>query len=559
MLKNNLKYISLLLLVIIVSCAKRGSITGGLKDTIAPVLKVSFPENFSTNFKGNEIKLVFDENIKLKNLNKQLVISPPMKYEPIISPTSATKTLSIKIKDTLQPNTTYSFNFGQSIADNNEGNPFNQFKYVFSTGAYIDSLAIGGRVKDAYTIEAEPFVSVMLYEVNDSYKDSIIYTDNPRYITNTLDSLKTFRLENLKAGKYLLVALKDKNNNNKFDPKNEKVGFIKHFITVPNDTVYELELFKETLPFKALKPIQVSGNRLLMGYEGNMESISSRPKITLKDKANIISTIVTQFPKKDSLQIWYKPIKTDSLTLVVTKDNYKKDFALKIKEQKKDTLIITSLQNGTLNFRDRFTLEATTPLVHFDNSKIKLVNKDSVAIAFTTEYDDFNQKLYFDFKKEPSENYNLTLLPGALSDFFEMSNDSLSFKLNTKSTADYGNLRVQLQNVKSFPVIVELTNSKGNIIASQYSENTTTVDFNLLEPALFTLRIIYDENKNKVYDSGNFLEKKYSEEVVYFSKDIDIRANWDVDQAFDVSLPFSPEPKTKDKGKSQGDKPKSRP
>lgn len=545
MLKNNLKYISLLLLVIIVSCAKRGSITGGLKDTIAPVLKGSFPENFSTNFKGNEIKLVFDENIKLKNLNKQLVISPPMKYEPIISPTSATKTLSIKIKDTLRPNTTYSFNFGQSIADNNEGNPFNQFKYVFSTGAYIDSLAIGGRIKDAYTIEAEPFVSVMLYEVNDSYKDSIIYTDNPRYITNTLDSLKTFRLENLKAGKYLLVALKDKNNNNKFDPKNEKVGFIKHFITVPNDTVYELELFKETPPFKALKPTQVSGNRLLMGYEGNMESISSRPKIALKDKANIISTIVTQFPKKDSLQIWYKPIKTDSLTLVVTKDNYKKDFALKIKEQKKDTLIITSLQNGTLNFRDRFTLEATTPLVHFDNSKIKLVNKDSVAIAFTTEYDDFNQKLYFDFKKEPSENYNLTLLPGALTDFFEMSNDSLSFKLNTKSTADYGNLRVQLQNVKSFPVIVELTNSKGNIIASQYSENTTTVDFNLLEPALFTLRIIYDENKNKVYDSGNFLEKKYSEEVVYFSKEIDIRANWDVDQAFDVSLPYSPEPKKK--------------
>jgi hypothetical protein len=71
-----------------------------------------------------------------------------------------------------------------SLTDNNEGNPFNQFN--ISTGAYIDSLAIGGRIKDAYTIEAEPFVSVMLYEVNDSYKDSIIYTDNPRYITNTL-------------------------------------------------------------------------------------------------------------------------------------------------------------------------------------------------------------------------------------------------------------------------------------------------------------------------------------------------------------------------------------
>jgi uncharacterized protein (DUF2141 family) len=527
------------------SCAKRGTITGGLKDTIAPTLKISFPENFNTNFKGNEIKLVFDENVKLKNLNKQLVISPPMKYEPIISPTSATKSISIKIKDTLQANTTYSFNFGQSIADNNEGNPINQFKYVFSTGDHIDSLALGGRIKDAYDIEAEPFVSVMLYEVNDTFKDSVIYKENPRYITNTLDSLKTFRLENLKAGKYLLIALKDLNNNNKFDPKKEKIGFIKHFITIPNDTVYELELFKETLPFKAFKPNQASGNRLLMSYEGNMKLAESRPKIILKNNATTLPTIITQFPKKDSLQIWYKPIKVDSLALIVTKDSYKDNFSFKIKDQKKDTLSITALQNGTLNFRDRFTLETVTPLVGFDNSKIQLTNKDSTAVAFKTEYDDFNQKLFFDFKKEPLEKYTITILPGALTDFFDMSNDTLSYKLTTKSTADYGNLRVQLQNVKYFPVIIELTNKKGDIIATEYSENSTTIDFNLLEPALFTLRIIYDQNKNKVYDTGNYLEKKYAEEVIYFSKEIDIRANWDVEQIFDLSIPYTPEPKDK--------------
>lgn len=545
MLKNNLKYISLLLLVIIVSCAKRGTITGGLKDTIAPALKISFPENFNTNFKGNEIKLVFDENVKLKNLNKQLVISPPMKYEPIISPTTATKSISIKIKDTLQANTTYSFNFGQSIADNNEGNPLNQFKYVFSTGNHIDSLALGGRIKDAYDIEVEPFVSVMLYEVNDSFKDSVIYKENPRYITNTLDSLKTFRLENLKAGKYMLIALKDLNNNNKFDPKKEKIGFIKHLITIPNDTVYELELFKETLPFKAFKPAQASGNRLLMSYEGNMKLAESRPNIVLQNNAIILPTVITQFPKKDSLQIWYKPIKADSLALIVKKNSYKNNFSFKIKDQKKDTLSITALQNGTLHFRDRFTLETVTPLVAFDNSKIQLTNKDSIAVAFTTKYDDFNQRLFFDFKKEPSEKYTLTVLPGALTDFFDVSNDTLSYKLITQSTSDYGNLRVQLQNVKYFPVIVELTNKKGDIIAAEYSENNTTVDFNLLEPALFTLRIIYDQNKNKVYDTGNYLEKKYAEEVIYFSKEIDIRANWDVEQVFDLSIPYTPEPKDK--------------
>ncbi|MFV5696751.1 Ig-like domain-containing protein [Flavobacterium sp. ZT3R17] len=549
MLKNNLKYISLFLLLLMIGCAKRGSITGGLKDTIAPVLKMSFPKNFNTNFKGNEIKLVFDENIKLKNLNKQLIISPPMKNEPLILPTTASKFITIKIKDTLQPNTTYSFNFGQSIADNNEGNPFNQFKYVFSTGDYIDSLSIGGTVKDAYEKDAESFISVMLYEVNDTFKDSIVYKENPRYVTNTLDSLKTFRLENLKAGKYLLVAMKDYNSNNKFNPKKDKIGFHKQFISIPNDTVYNLALFREVAAFKAFKPTQVSGNRLVMGYEGKINQANSRPKIILKNKndpeASGLSTIVTQLPKKDSLQIWYKPIKADSLALAVSKEKYNVNFSFKIKDQKKDTLNITAVQNGVLNFRDRFTLETATPLTGFDNSKIKLVNKANTAVPFTTEYDEFNQKLHFDFQKEPLEKYTVSILPGALTDFFEKSNDSLTYKLTTKSTAEYGNLSVSLQNVKQFPVIVELTNTKGEILATGYSEKNTIIDFNLIEPALYTLRAVYDENKNKEWDSGSYLEKRQAEEVIYFSKEIDVRANWDVNQVFDLSLPYIPEPKKK--------------
>lgn len=534
MLKNSLRYISFLVLLFVVSCAKRGTITGGSKDTLAPVLKMSFPKNFSTNFKGNEIKLVFDEYIKLKNLNKQLIISPPMKYEPIISPTAASKFISIKIKDTLKPNTTYSFNFGQSITDNNEGNPYSQFKYIFSTGDYIDSLSLTGNIKDAYEKNIESFVSVMLYEVNDTFNDSIVYNQNPTYVTNTLDSLKTFRLDNLKAGKYFLAAMKDYNNNNKFNPEKDKIGFNKQFITIPNDTVYELAVFKEVPIFKAFKPTQASENRLLMGYEGKIKQSSYKPKITLKNNNEILSTIVTKFPKKDSLQIWYKPIKADSLTLAVTKDKFDKNFTFKIKTQKKDSLNITAVQNGILNFRDRFTLATATPLIHFDNSKIKLVNKEDSSVPFTTEYDEFNQKLYIDFKKEQSEKYTISILPDALTDFFEKSNDSLTYKVNTKSIAEYGNLSILLQNVKQFPIIVELTNAKGEILDSQYTEKNTTIDFNLIEPALYSLRVIYDINKNKEWDSGNYLEKRYPEEVIYFSKEIDVRANWDISQVFDL-------------------------
>ena len=547
MSQTNYRFILFLLLFVCIGCAKKGSITGGLKDTIAPTLKISFPENFSTNFKGNQIKLTFDEYIKLKGLEKQLIVSPPMKNEPLIIPSSVTKYLTIQIKDTLQPNTTYSFNFGQSITDNNEGNPLNQFKYVFSTGPYIDSLALGGRVKDALDREVESFVSVMLYEVNEKFKDSVVYTSPPRYITNTLDSLKTFRLENLKAGKYLLVAMKDRNNNNKFNPKTEKIGFHKQFITIPNDTVYEIELFKEVLPFKALKPSQVSGNRIAIGYDGKQDFSKSKPKIILKNNNQILESIVTQFPKKDSLQVWYKPIKADSLLLNIKKESYVNDFSVKIKNQKKDTLSINAVQTGILNMRDEFTLESSTPLVKIDKSKISIKDSKTKITEFTPNYDDFNQKLVLNFPKNTSEKYQIQLLPGALTDFFEKSNDTLTYKLETRSESDYGNLIVDLQNVKRFPIIIELTNEKGEILAYDYSEKNTKVEFNFLEPKDYILRVIYDDNKNKKWDSGNYLEKRQAEEVIYYSKVIkDVRANWNDNETFDLSIPYTPEAKTKE-------------
>jgi len=535
MFKQYFKIIFFVIALSVVGCAKRGSINGGLKDTLSPVLKVSFPKNYSTGFKGQTFKLTFNEYVKLKNANKQLIVSPPMTKTPEIAPSTASKTITITIRDTLQPNTTYSFNFGQSIEDNNEGNPYPQFKYVFSTGTYIDSLSLSGTLKDAYNKDAESFISVMLYEINDKYNDSIIYKENPRYITNTLDSAKTFKLENLKAGKYLLIALKDENNNYRYEPKIEKIGFHKEYITIPNDTIYQIELFKEAGNFRTFKPSQASGNRLIVGYEGNPDAV----KMQLKKNTENLSTIITRFPKKDSLQVWYKPIKleskqVDSLQLEVTNGKYIENFLFKIKNQKNDTLSFSPRQSGVLPLGEKFTLGSSLPLAKFDSSKMKLINKDSVAIPFKTAYNEMTMELEFDFAKEPMEKYKLELLPGALTDYLEKANDTLSYKFETKSTADYGNLRLTLENVKQFPVIIELTNKNGDILYSAYAESNPEIDFNLIKPDLYTLRLIYDENKNKVWDPGNFLKKTQSEEVIYFPKEIDVRANWDVIQPFNL-------------------------
>ena len=483
----------------------------------------------------------------MKDIQKQLIISPPMNVAPTVLPQgSASKFISIKINDTLIPNTTYSFNFGQSITDFNEGNAYPQLKYVFSTGAFIDSLSIEGSIKDSYEKNTDTFVNILLYEVDDKYNDSVIYKKTPRYITNTLDSLKTFKIENIKAGKYKLIALKDANNNYKFDAVKDKIGFYNETITIPNPAIFELELFKEKSKFKSKKPVQASGNRIIMGYDGDAKNL----KITAKQKDNFVKIRTTKFPEKDSVQVWFAPMKNDSIQLNIENETYKKDYMVKIKNQRVDTLKLVSNATSILRLNENFAINSSIPLEKFDVKKMNLTRKDSSNVDFKTNYDDFNQSLEILFTKEPDEKYTFKMLPKAVEDYLGKANDSLKFSFSTKSLADYGNLKINLQNVKSFPVIIELTDEKGKILATQYSEKNTSVEFLLLEPQKYSMRVIYDTNKNKIRDTGNYLEKLQPEEVIHFPTEIDVRANWDVDQAFDLALiPVEPQKKLKEKKK----------
>ncbi|WP_291115004.1 Ig-like domain-containing protein [Flavobacterium sp. UBA6135] len=526
-----MRFLTILLFsLLITGCAKRGFITGGLKDTISPVLKISDPKNYSTHFDAKEIKLHFDEYIKLKDVNKQLIVSPLMKHAPTISPSFASKTITIKINDTLLPNTTYSLNFGKSIQDNNEGNPYQQFKYVFSTGSYIDSLTVVGSIKDAFYPNPDNFVSIHLYEYNEKFYDSIIYKENPRYITNTLDSASTFKLENLKEGKYILVALKDNNNNYKFDPKNDKIAFFSEPITVPENSFYEMELFQEELPFKAIRATQASGNKLIVGHEGKPKNVA----VKLFNGTTELDTKISKVEGKDSLQIWYPMQKTDSLKLQLKSKNYEKDFMVKLKNMKVDTLSVGLQPTGSVNFRDTLSLKTSTPLSKWDETKIELRNKDSILIPVTTKYNAEKQFLQLLFKKEERENYKLTLLPNAVTDMFEKTNDSMSFKFNTRNISDYGNLTLKIVGAKSYPIIVQLTDNKGKTLAESYATNSDNVNFDLLQPNKFTVRIIYDNNKNGIWDTGSYLEKRQTEEVYYYPTSIEVRSNWDVEQTINV-------------------------
>ena len=524
------------------SCAKRGTISGGPKDTIPPVLVYSTPNNMTTDFTGKEIQINFSEYIKIKDINKQLIISPPMKNNPDITPMgSASKFIRIKIKDTLQENTTYSFNFGQSITDNNEGNPYSQFKFIFSTGPYIDSLMLRGNIKDAFEKKPDNFVTVMLYEANETFNDSTVYKEKPRYVTNTLDSMVNYNLENLKEGKYYLFALKDNNNNYKYDPKSDKIAFFEEPISIPNDTLYELTLFSEKREFKALKPIQASSNRYFAGYEGNAKDVTVEVKNAATQE--LIKTLVTKVPEKDSLQIWTpRDINSvaDSLLISVKKLDSIKEFVVKPKEMKAiDSLGVSAVQKGTIQFRDTFAIYTSTPIVDIDTTKISLINKDSIAVPFKTSYDAMKQNLKIDFTKEESQKYSFTLLPGAIKDFYEKENDTLNYTVTTKLYSNYGNLRLKIANARRFPLILEVLDSKEKIIGTSYIENEsqTEMAFDNIPADMYSLRVIYDDNKNRKWDSGNYLEKRQPEELHYFlegnkPKEINVRESWDVMETF---------------------------
>ena len=517
-----------------INCANRGTPEGGPKDMEPPVITSAEPKNFSTNFKAKEIKIYFNEFIKINNLQKQLIISPPMKTQPEITPLGgASKYITIKIFDTLQPNTTYAFNFGNSIQDNNEGNPFPYFKYVFSTGDYIDSLSVQGAIFDAEKRKPETFVSVMLYEVDSTFNDSIIYKETPKYITNTLDSTTTFSIDNVKAGKYLLVALKDQNNDNIYQQKTDKIGFHKDFITVPTDSLYNITLFTEKKDFDAVRPQLVAGEKIAFGYEGDYNGM----QITLKSNVpDSFEYKITKDPKTDTLNYWYKPkLELDSLVFNIKKGTYDKDYTVFLKDNRKDTLTISASPGGNIEFEQPFEISGSVPFQTIDTSKIYIIDKDSTEVAYTSAFDTIANTLALNFDKTEANTYNINILPEAFTDFFGNTNDSLSYTTRTQSLDKYSNVRIRLTNA-TYPIIVQLTDTKEEVKYEKYVENETVLDFLNVTPGNYLIKITFDKNKNGIYDPGSYLKKTQPEEIIYFDLvgGDAFKADWDYEDSFDL-------------------------
>lgn len=518
------------------SCAHRGSPGGGPIDSIAPVVMKTKPANYTTHFDSKTIRIDFDEYIKLKDPAEQILISPPMSTKPIIRPQGqALKYVEIEIKDSLKPNTTYTINFGQSIEDNHEANPLPFYKYVFSTGDYIDSLSVSGSVSDAYKRVTDEHVSVMLYKLDSTYSDSVIYKEPPAYIAHTYDSTNTFEIENIAEGAYKIFALKDKNQNYLFNSRSEEIGFLNDTVHLPSDELFNFKTFRETRAFKADKASQESLQHLLFGFEGGIDSVEID---LISDQPTDFKSTYYKQEEKDSIDYWFDPyFETDSLVFEIKKEEFRDTLMVRLRELEKDSLKIKASPTSTLGLDENFVITANTPLSTIDTTFIQILDKDSTTVPFKTDLKPELNKLIVAFEKEEKQGYNIQALPGAIRDLYGEENDTLNYSLRTKAEADYAAVRLTLENIARYPVIVQMTNEAGKVKKeiSQTKQEGDIFDFSFVEPGTYYVRVIYDENENGKWDTGNYLEKRQPERIIYMAKPLEVRKNWEISQTFILS------------------------
>jgi len=533
------KLIYIVLSIVVISgCAKRGSPTGGPVDSIPPVLINASPKINSIKFDSKEIRLTFDEFVKLDNVDEQLIISPPINkssYE--VKPLNGvTKKVFLEFIDSLETETTYSINFGNSIKDNNEGNPLTFFSYTFSTGETIDSLYVRGNISDAFDKETDDYISIHLYRIDSIFNDSIIFNNRPTYISNSLDST-SYQFKNIKEGKYLILALKDIDNNYFFDPFYDKIGFIDSLITLPGDSIINFKLFKEETSIIWDKPHFINSEKIGFGYYGKLDLKNIKIESSLPDSVNYT---YTKENEKDTLIFWLSRNSFDSLNFNLIEKDTTKLVTVKF-DRAKDTLIdslsISPKTTSIIHLKETFKLSSNIPLENIEDSLITIRDIDSLIVPFTTSINDNLDQIDIKFEVSPSDNYRLFILPEAIKDIRGVSNnDTLQYNVVSQSLEDYGNVYLDVIRNSNSKFILQMIDSNGDVIRVFKNVNQdATYNFDYVRPGKYIFRLIEDTNNNDKWDTGNYLKKIKPERVYYFSNELEVRANWDLNETFNLN------------------------
>ena len=453
-------------------CANIIAPSGGPKDSLAPVLVQAVPKDSARKFEGNKIVFTFNEYVEVQSIQENLLVSPTPKINPTVE--SKLRTVTVKIKDTLEPNTTYSINFGNAIKDINEGNVLKNFTYVFSTGTTIDSLELRGRVIIAQTGKTDSTLIAMLHRNAD---DSAVIKERPRYMAR-LDSSGNFSFHHLAPGIYSLYALKDEGGQHRYMSKSQLFAFSDKRVEINGKT----------------PPV------LLYAY-------------TEKDDEKKPGTPAT-------------PKQPGAVQRSPSKNN----------RQDKRLIFRTSLENNQQDLLGHLNLVFNDSLKHFDSSKALLLDENYKPVPGYTLTPDSTGKV-FTYRAAWKENtaYNLLLEKDFAEDTLGkklLKTDTIPFK--TMKESDYGSFRVRFKNLdlSKNPVLVLL---QGEDIKFSIKVAGNEVYKKLFKPGEYEVRVLYDTNGNGVWDGGSFFGKHLQpENVQNVKKKFTVKANWDTDYPIEL-------------------------
>ena len=527
--------------ILLQSCAQQVAPTGGDKDEVPPKILASNPKNNSVAFLREEIMFEFDEYVSLKGANQELIVSPPLKYP--VDFKLKNKKLYVSWKDTLRDNTTYLFQFGDGIVDVNEGNPLDSNLFVFSTGPFIDSFSLEGKVIDAFDLKPVKDVWVMLYSED---VDSLPYKELPRYFAKTNEKGE-FHLQYLSQGEYKIFALESVNGGYLYDVQEEAIGFLSGMLpaTSSDDTIdsnYVLRLFVQDDSTQYVKSFAQEGNKgLIFEFNRAVEKIS----VSDLDNSLDVSGWSEQWSEDlDSVAYWFaEPIEYDSLKLKIDVDGFedtiffRKPVAIrnmgkkgsgKSKSKSASGLSLNASVKGKQPHFKNWNLTSKTPLKSIDGIRdgLFIEGKDTGQIGDLIQMEYYSLVAKYNWKQ--GLRYTIVIPDSSIYNRFgETNNDSLVFSFTASQKEDFGQLLIKHQLPDNgHPFIWQLLNDQQKIIDEIIVQPNGEIAYPYLETGKYSIRILYDLNSNGIWDTGYYLGKRQPEAVKYYDQPIEIRSNW---------------------------------
>jgi uncharacterized protein (DUF2141 family) len=512
------KFLILILPFLFAGCAQIGQISGGDQDVLAPcpLADKTFPPAKSTFFKGNSFEMTFDEFVQLNNPQQTLFIVP---NHAVLKPSIRKKTLKIEWEDTLMANTTYVIYMNGTIKDVSEGND-SLLTYVFSTGDRVDSLQYSVQVIDAWANRMVKDATVGLYTESDSIK--------PYYFAKTTENgLANFQY--LKAGKYKIKAFIDSNKDLEIQPK-EALAFRSDFVVLDSTIIDSIPLRisfpkapKAITTYKFIAPasfvVGTNFSQKKADYFINGQQIDSNNIHQIKD---------------DSVQLFMSLKDVSTAELILKSIDFTDTISMRLTEKEKIAKLnlSPSFNSQSVSPVDEISFLLNDLISTIDTNKISVTDPaDSSIVPFNIKYS-MNQ-FYLNLDRGNHQQLLLTLLKGAVKSNEDIS-DSSSFLMSLKKEKDFGVIHIEAAEL-SGQIIVELLQG-GKVINNVVLAADKKHSFTYLQPGDYSFRVILDQNKNEIWDTGDLKSGSQPENVLWFSSPTKVRANWEVDVSLTPKL-----------------------